>query len=152
MLHGVLGLRTPVHEIKSVGHYVQGLGAWPMASVPMLPFSCPCADAALMGLGVVGVKPEEEDKKSQLADVLSDFDLRPSWALAVALKEAVRDEMRRAWHSDEAAEECGPLNLSDAGASDSKDTEKAANVRAEEETGARCQRKFVPEQQDMVRQ
>lgn len=101
-----------------------------------------------MGLGVVGISETENFNKRVFADVLSDFDLRPSWALAVALKEVVRDEMKRAWHSDGEAEDGIGIP---AAAAICDDAEAASKAQADDGALGRCQRKFVPEQQDMVR-
>lgn len=103
-------------------------------------------DAALMGLGVVGIRESEKEKERRFADVLSDFDLRPSWALAVALKDAVRDEMKRAWHSDEAADDGSLLPVAEADC----DLKQTAATSNKEDVTERCQRKFVPGQQEAV--
>ena len=67
---------------------------------------CVYADAALMGMGVVGLGGSGSGSGScgdRLPPaVLSDFDLRPPWAFAVALKEVVREEMRKQWHAVDA--------------------------------------------------
>ncbi|KAL8452718.1 hypothetical protein Emed_001282 [Eimeria media] len=99
----------------------------------------------------VGLKEKEAQAEERFADVLSDFDLRPSWALAVALKDVVKDEMKRAWHMDEEGGEGAPGRLSYVAATAAEDrTDDASNAQAEDTTG-RCQRKFVPEQHDRVR-
>ncbi|KAL8274696.1 hypothetical protein Esti_001411 [Eimeria stiedai] len=105
-------------------------------------------DAALMGLTVVGVKEKEDQAEQRFADVLSDFDLRPSWALAVALKDVVKDEMKRAWHMDEKGGEERAGRLSYINATTAEDETNAASNTQGEETTGRCQRKFVPQQHD----
>ncbi|XP_026189726.1 uncharacterized protein LOC34622728 [Cyclospora cayetanensis] len=82
--------------------------------------------------------------------VLSDFDLRPSWALAVALKEAVKDEMKRVWHSEGAAEEFPQLHDRTALLSENAEVKPFEPQAAEAGSPGPCQRKFVPEQYGVV--
>ncbi|OEH75435.1 RNA family protein [Cyclospora cayetanensis] len=107
-------------------------------------------EAALMGLGVVGIAETEETHNRRFADVLSDFDLRPSWALAVALKEAVKDEMKRVWHSEGAAEEFPQLHDRTALLSENAEVKPFEPQAAEAGSPGPCQRKFVPEQYGVV--
>ncbi|KAL8425085.1 hypothetical protein Efla_001474 [Eimeria flavescens] len=104
-------------------------------------------DATLMGLTVVGIREREQDAERRFADVLSDFDLRPSWALALALKDVVKDEMKRAWHAEGPAEEGGAKAICVSEGRENQETEDAAISKAED-SAERCQRKFVPEQFD----
>ncbi|PFH37486.1 hypothetical protein BESB_039440 [Besnoitia besnoiti] len=62
-------------------------------AVPPPPSSSSALGSAALGEGdgALGVE-------AVARTVLADFDLRPSWALAVALKDAIKEEMGVAWH------------------------------------------------------
>lgn len=98
----------------------------------------------MTGQGVVGIQSESA-KHLTLTEVLSDFDLRPPWALAVALREAVREEMRRAWHDDSAFLQNAPCEVFC-----SEQTRQKPEDPASKEMELLCQRKFVPGQASMV--
>lgn len=123
-----------------------------------------CAEAALMGMGIVGIKKDAVRKQQRLVDVLSDFDLRPSWSLSVALREIVKNEMRRAWHAQESAQALDssiPLAWDEyllaqeaagvaAGAAAAETLPTGEFQTENGNCAARCQRKFVPTQKRLV--
>ncbi|KEP60005.1 UNVERIFIED_CONTAM: RNA methyltransferase, TrmH family protein [Hammondia hammondi] len=142
-----------------------------LAGVPVRALPCVSASASTLS----GLPDQERGREASATAVaqtlLADFDLRPSWALAVALKDVIKEEMGAAWHGKSREKEPKEMATLVAPAENGVEAGRTATATAKEERGdeaekARtqkgdsfgekeiegekqelvCQRKFVPQQ------
>nr|CEL70488.1 TPA: RNA methyltransferase, TrmH family domain-containing protein, putative [Neospora caninum Liverpool] len=121
-----------------------------LAGVPVPPPACASSGASGSVLNGEG---GSEASAAVAQTLLADFDMRPSWALAVALKDAIKEEMGVAWHGKARAPETRDPALASLETHAEKDVdEKGTNGGGTEEKGLDgekqelvCQRKFVPQ-------
>ncbi|KFH05215.1 RNA methyltransferase, TrmH family protein [Toxoplasma gondii VAND] len=142
-----------------------------LAGVPVPALPCVSASAPTLS----GLPDQDHGREASATAVaqtlLADFDLRPSWALAVALKDAIKEEMGAAWHGKSREKEPKEMATLVTPAENGVEAGRTATATAKKERGGEadkarmqkrdsfekketegekqdlvCQRKFVPQQ------